>query len=144
MKAPVTHSEEGGGGVSIRVKAHDRVRGGVHYGRFMAWERGGAAAREEAATLPAHRGRKEKGGGTRPGGLARPAWPLGAGWASSACLAARGRVGWLGHWAGWVRKLKKTYFLIKRIEFFEFTKALEICTRRFRRNFEVGIFPKFF
>jgi hypothetical protein len=27
---------------------------------------------------------------------------------------------------------------------FEFNKALEICTRRFRRNFEVGIFPKFF
>jgi hypothetical protein len=23
---------------------------------------------------------------------------------------------------------------------FEFTKALEICTRRFRRNFDVGIF----
>jgi hypothetical protein len=30
------------------------------------------------------------------------------------------------------------------LNFFEFTKALEIGTRRFRRNFEVGIFPKFF
>jgi hypothetical protein len=27
---------------------------------------------------------------------------------------------------------------------FEFTKALEICARRFRRNFDMGIFPKFF
>jgi hypothetical protein len=27
---------------------------------------------------------------------------------------------------------------------FEFSKALEICRRRFTRNFEVGIFPKFF
>jgi hypothetical protein len=28
--------------------------------------------------------------------------------------------------------------------FLEFTKALEICTRRFRRNFDMRIFPKFF
>jgi hypothetical protein len=27
---------------------------------------------------------------------------------------------------------------------FEFTKALEICRRRFRRNFDMRIFPKFF
>jgi hypothetical protein len=27
---------------------------------------------------------------------------------------------------------------------FEFAKVLEICTRRFRWNFDVGIFPKFF
>jgi hypothetical protein len=27
---------------------------------------------------------------------------------------------------------------------FEYTKALEICLRRFMRNFDVGIFPKFF
>jgi hypothetical protein len=27
---------------------------------------------------------------------------------------------------------------------FEYTKALEICTRRFRRNFDIRIFPKFF
>jgi hypothetical protein len=31
-----------------------------------------------------------------------------------------------------------------KIRFFEFTKALEICRRRFRRNFDVRIFPKFF
>jgi hypothetical protein len=38
----------------------------------------GAAAREEAAALPACCGRKEKGGKDWAGGLARPAWPLGA------------------------------------------------------------------
>jgi hypothetical protein len=27
---------------------------------------------------------------------------------------------------------------------FEFTRVLEICTRRFRRNFDTRIFPKFF
>jgi hypothetical protein len=27
---------------------------------------------------------------------------------------------------------------------FEYTKALEICTTRFRRNFDLGIFPNFF
>jgi hypothetical protein len=27
---------------------------------------------------------------------------------------------------------------------FEFTKALEICRRRFRSNFDMRIFPKFF
>jgi hypothetical protein len=27
---------------------------------------------------------------------------------------------------------------------FEFTMALKICTRRFRRNFDTKIFPKFF
>jgi hypothetical protein len=40
-------------------------------------------------------------------------------------------------------KARKKNFQIK-IGFFEFTKALEICRRRFRRNFDVRIFPKFF
>jgi hypothetical protein len=31
-----------------------------------------------------------------------------------------------------------------KIRFFEFTKALEIGRRRFRRNFDMWIFPKFF
>jgi hypothetical protein len=77
------------GGVYGQVKAHDRVKEG---GTFIAVLHGvgegrrganGAAAREEAVALPAHCGRKEKGK-TWPGGLARPAWPLGAGWAGSA------------------------------------------------------------
>jgi hypothetical protein len=40
------------------------------------------------------------------------------------------------------RILKKIPFSIKYI--FEYTKDLEICTRRFRRNFDMRIFSKFF
>jgi hypothetical protein len=29
-------------------------------------------------------------------------------------------------------------------QIFEYTKALKICTRRFRRNFDMRIFPKIF
>jgi hypothetical protein len=57
-----------------------------------------------------------------------------------------------GQWAGWARgrvgrkvcraEIKKKNFRIKNW-IFEFTKALEIC-RRFRRNFYMRIFPKFF
>jgi hypothetical protein len=39
------------------------------------------------------------------------------------------------------RKLKKSF--LNKNYFFEFTKAFEICTRRFRTNFDVGIFPIF-
>jgi hypothetical protein len=57
-------------------------------------------------------------------------------------------------WAGWARgqagrgvgrakNQEKMNFRIK-IGFFEFIKALEICRWRFRRNFEMRIFPKFF
>jgi hypothetical protein len=62
-----------------------------------------------------------------------------------------GQWGWVGQkaeWAGWLlgrlgQKLKKKSFRNKNW-IFEFTKALEICTRRFRRNFDTRIFPKFF
>jgi hypothetical protein len=64
------------------------------------------------------------------GGLARPAWPLEAGWAGSATRP-------IGP------KVEEDFFFDKKL-IFEFTKALEICRRRFRRNFEVRIFPKFF
>jgi hypothetical protein len=40
-------------------------------------------------------------------------------------------------------KAKEKKFELK-IGFFEFTKVLEIFTRRFRRNFDMWIFPKFF
>jgi hypothetical protein len=48
----------------------------------------------------------------------------------------KGRMGQLG------QKLKKS--IQNKNWIFEFTKALEICTRRFRRNFDTRIFPKFF
>jgi hypothetical protein len=67
-----------------------------------------------------------------------------------AVLACRGSEvsGLVGPKAGWAArsagpKIKKKNFRIKNW-IFEFTKALEICRRRLRRNFEVEIFPKFF
>jgi hypothetical protein len=60
----------------------------------------------------------------------------------------RGQRGPAGPEAEWaarsaVTKAKKKKFWIKNW-IFEFTKALEICIRRFRRNFDMRIFPKFF
>jgi hypothetical protein len=40
-------------------------------------------------------------------------------------------------------KVKKKSFLNKNF-IFDYSKALEICRRRFRRNFDMRIFPKFF
>jgi hypothetical protein len=39
---------------------------------------------------------------------------------------------------------RKMDFQIKNWGFFEFTKALEIHSRRFSRNLDTRIFPKFF
>jgi hypothetical protein len=74
-----------------------------------------------------------------------------AGWADRDCVRPAGMarpVGWLGQrpnglqgWPG--RKQGKMISELKIGFFFEFTKALEIC-RRFRRNFDMRIFPKFF
>jgi hypothetical protein len=60
-------------------------------------------------------------------------------------------------WAEWGEMAKRASWLagptgrnLKRISFLnknwiiKYTKALEICTRRFRRNFDIDIFPKFF
>jgi hypothetical protein len=38
---------------------------------------------------------------------------------------------------------EKKFFQNKN-RIFEFTKALQICTRKFRRNLDTRIFPKFF
>jgi hypothetical protein len=63
-------------------------------------------------------------------------------------VRGEGPVGLAGPKAKWAvtlarPKVKKKNFSIKNW-IFEFTKALEICTRRFRRNFHMRIFPKFF
>jgi hypothetical protein len=39
-------------------------------------------------------------------------------------------------------KLEENSFQNKN-RIFEYTKALKVCTTRFRTNFDVGIFPKF-
>jgi hypothetical protein len=79
-------------------------------------------------------------------------WPIchcRAGRNGPSARAAYGREGrWLAGLRGWAGRLaagligpkaKENSFPNKKW-IFEFTKALEICTRRFRRNFEVGIF----
>jgi hypothetical protein len=53
-----------------------------------------------------------------------------------------GRAMWAKRPSGPVGCVKKSFWNKKWI--WEFTKALEICTRRFRRNFDTRIFPKFF
>jgi hypothetical protein len=92
----------------------------------------GAAAREEAAVPPAQWGREEGEGGV--------AW-----WAGSTCLSTRGQKGWMGWLAtGSIGpKVEEKFFSDKNWNF-EYTKALEICTRRFGRNLDTRIFPKFF
>jgi hypothetical protein len=91
------------------------------------------------------------------GGRRRPWWRLefgnGYGEACSAPLEVEeggrwGRVGQKAKLAGWLlgrlgRKMKKKFFQNKNW-IFEFTKALQICTRKFRRNLDTRIFPKFF
>jgi hypothetical protein len=54
----------------------------------------------------------------------------------------RGRVGRLAAGPNGP-EVKENSFLNKNL-IFDYSKALEICRRRFRRNFEVRIFPKFF
>jgi hypothetical protein len=40
-------------------------------------------------------------------------------------------------------EVKENFFPNKNL-IFDYSKDLKICRRRFGRNFEVGIFPKFF
>jgi hypothetical protein len=53
------------------------------------------------------------------------------------------RLGWKKNKGGGRAEIKKKNFRIKNW-IFEYTKALKICTRRFRKNFDMRIFPKFF
>jgi hypothetical protein len=72
-------------------------------------------------------------------------------WGSGAGSAGVGRrTGWAAWveeakhagWDGWAESEENFFF--EKNWIFEYTKALEIYTRRFRGNFDVGIFPKFF
>jgi hypothetical protein len=57
-------------------------------------------------------------------------------------LGPEGRVGWLA--TGPIGLKVEEDFFSDKNWIFDYSKALEICRRRFRRNFKVGIFPKFF
>jgi hypothetical protein len=68
-------------------------------------------------------------------------WAEEVGW--TAWASRQAKAGGVGKPAGpsGLNSVEKNFRIKNWI--FEYTKALEIC-RRFRRNFEVGIFPKFF
>jgi hypothetical protein len=73
-----------------------------------------------------------------------------AGWAGRAILACGDGVagGLAGPEAKWAvgsagPKIRKKEISELKLDF-KFIKALEICRRRFRRNFDMRIFPKFF
>jgi hypothetical protein len=77
----------------------------------------------------------------RRDGLANTPRPHRPGWGEHvrmlACGAERASTGEAG-------PNSEEKFFSNKNWIFEFTKALEICRRRFRRNFDMRIFPKFF
>jgi hypothetical protein len=86
-------------------------------------------------------------GRERPGGLAeghRAGWPVDRHGGEGRWPVA-GPKGWMGWLAAWPigLKVKENYFPNKDL-IFEYTKALEICRRRFRMDFDMRIFPKIF
>jgi hypothetical protein len=76
-------------------------------------------------------------------GLSGLGWPMGFGLQERRGQRepAEPKAEWAARSAG--PKARKKNFRIKNW-IFEFTTALEICRRRFRRNFDMRIFPKFF
>jgi hypothetical protein len=119
----------------------------------MAWETGGG---------PVRRGRGAEDGGARPscpreedeggmGWLGRPKaeaqWQFGGGGPKGGKGEWPGRGGRRGGpWLGRIRsraRIQKKFFLNFNL-FLEFDRTLEIWTRRFRRDFDMRIFPKIF
>jgi hypothetical protein len=105
----------------------------MHGTRCGAWGSGSMAGEAGAA----------RGSGARPMAAVPALFSTGrkkkaiyTGWAKRPSRP----VGWLGRLG---QKLKEISFRNKNW-IFEFTRNLEICTRRFRRNFDTRIFPKFF
>jgi hypothetical protein len=74
-------------------------------------------------------------------GLGGPVGAVSACRGSEASGLAGPKAEWAARSAG--PKVRKRNFWIKNW-IFEFTKALEIYRRRFRRTFDMRIFPKFF
>jgi hypothetical protein len=70
-------------------------------------------------------------------------------WRSTGAVREKERPGWprglKGQTGRWVAGLKFEGNSFRNKNWIvEYTKDLEICTRRFGRNFDMGIFPKFF
>jgi hypothetical protein len=79
-------------------------------------------------------------GNTPFGKYARAAW---AEWAERGLGGLRGKAASTGRAGPDGPKSEESSFLNKNW-IFEYTKALEICTRRFKRNFDMRIVPKIF
>jgi hypothetical protein len=79
-------------------------------------------------------------GNTPFGKYAKAAW---AEWAERGPSGLRGKAASTGGVGLDGPKSEESSFSNKNW-IFVYTKALEICTRRFRRNFDVRIFPKIF
>jgi hypothetical protein len=89
--------------------------------------------------------RRTKASGARSSGRERGVVGLvgrGGGWMAWASWQAK--AGGVGRLAGPSGLNSEEKFFSNKNWIFEFTKALEICRRRFRRNFDMRIFPKFF
>jgi hypothetical protein len=76
--------------------------------------------------------------------LANTPRPRRPGWAEHARAAACGAEQASTGEAGPGGPNSEEKFFSNKNWIFEFTKAMEICRRRFRRNFDIRIFPKFF
>jgi hypothetical protein len=116
----------------------------------------------ETGSGPVRGNRGAEDGGARPACL-RVEDEGGAGWLGWPKVEAQWRFGsggpkgGKGEWVGWggrrggprlcrIRsraRNQKKFFLNFNL-FLEFGRALEICTRRFRRDFDMMIFPKIF
>jgi hypothetical protein len=71
---------------------------------------------------------------------ANAAW---AEWAERGAGGLRGIAGRRGRgWAGWA-EIRRNFLFEQKLKF-SIYQGFEICTRRFRRNFDMMIFPKFF
>jgi hypothetical protein len=130
-------------------RGNSRPKGEGAWGRLrQPWRLDAAVARSRARW----RLRREEGDDL-PGGPARPADGTEAGWRRGPTGRTREtEAGWRHGPRGRVGRLaagpngpevKENSFSNKNLVF-DYSKALEICRRRFRRNFEVGIFPEFF
>jgi hypothetical protein len=137
--------------------------GGINVGRLVRWggEMEGCMGSEEGGKVQCHfqERRGHQGGGSargrwrwcRPVGLpkeedSRPTDRVGLPISEGEAVGQAGPEGGgreVGH--GWARNRK---WLDKIFSNFiwnlDFWQTLEICTRRFRRNFDMGILPKIF
>jgi hypothetical protein len=110
---------------------------GIDVAIFFSSGGGVGATVEAVRDQPASVREEEEGGRLgRAGGLGRPGGrgPVGEG-RENRLVKKRD---WVDRPDG-LKVTRENFFRIK-FDFFEYTKALEICTRRFRRNFDMRIF----